>query len=415
MKVLHINTSDKVGGAAIAAYRLHKALLKNGIKSKMLVLNKITDEQEITAIITNKIKRIFLPELMSFFEQKKFRKYGNRENKIMFSQGKYGFKMSEHPLVKEADIIHLHWINNGMLSIKEIAKISQKGKKIVWTLHDMWPFTGGCHYSGNCFEYEKKCSNCKILNLNSRNDITMKIFEKKRKSYEKIDFNIIGCSKWIGECAKKSTLFKNKRVKVIPNIIEKKIFKPIEKSICRNILNLDVKKKYILFGAINSNTDKRKGHHLLIRALENLKKEELNSIKNIEILVFGSSHFLESEKVPFKINFFGHIYDEITLSLIYNSADVFVAPSLEDNLPNTVNESLLCGTPVVAFKVGGMTDMINHLENGYLASVNDSKDLSNGILNFLKYSNKASSNFAYDQILNEIISYYKKLNKVKIN
>lgn len=414
MKILHINTSDKIGGAAIASYRLHKALLKNGIESKMLVLDKITDEQEITAIIVNKVKRTFLSMLMSFFEQKKFKRYKDRENKIMFSQGRYGLKISEHPLINEADVIHLHWINNGMLSIKEIEKISQKGKKIVWTLHDMWPFTGGCHYSGDCLEYEKQCSDCKILNFHNRNDITMKIFEKKRKSYEKIDFNIIGCSKWIGECAKNSFLFKDKKIKIIPNIIEKNIFKPIEKNICRNILNLDVKKKYILFGAINSNTDKRKGHHLLISALEKLKKEELNTISNIEILVFGSSYFLESEKVPFKINFLGHIYDEITLSLIYNSADVFVAPSLEDNLPNTVNESLLCGTPVVAFKVGGMTDMINHLENGYLASTNDSKDLSNGILKFLNYNNKVSSNFVYNRILREMISYYENLNDVKM-
>ncbi|MGF6906991.1 glycosyltransferase [Fusobacterium sp. PH5-44] len=407
MKILHISTSDKTGGAAIAAYRLHVALLKNGINSKMLVLEKTTDDKEIFTVTLKKIFRIFLPRLMSFLEQMKFKKYKNRENMIMFSQGKYGFNISKHPSIIEADVIHLHWINNGMLSIKEIKKISQLGKKIIWTLHDMWAFTGGCHYSGKCLEYENKCGNCKILSTNELNDITRKNFEIKKKYYQKMNLKLIGCSEWIGKCVRNSSLFREKEIKIIPNIIDKNIFKPIEKCICRNILNLDLQKKYILFGAINSNTDKRKGHHLLMEALKKLKLMKSTFNEEIEILIFGSSHFLEADQIPFKIKFFGHVYDEITLALIYNSVDVFVAPSLEDNLPNTVNESLLCGTPVVAFKIGGMGDMINHLKNGYLAIPNNSTDLAFGILKFLHRIDKVNSNFDYDQILKEMISYYK--------
>lgn len=407
MKVVHINTSDKSGGAAIAAYRLHKALLKKGLDSKMLVLNKITDEKEIFTIFKNKLDKFLISKLRLQLDLSVFKKYKQRSNQIIFSQGKYGYSIVDNPLVKEADIIHLHWINGGMLSIKEIFELNKMNKKIVWTLHDMWPFTGGCHYAGECKKYKKNCGNCEILKTKVENDITRKIFNNKNKNFKDINFKVIGCSNWIAECAKESNLFESKEVKGIPNVLDIKIFKKVEKKIARKILNLLEDKKYIIFGAMSSTGDKRKGYDYLKKALLILNKKYPELKNEIEILIFGASYSNDQEDIPFKINFLGQFTDEITLSLVYNSANVFVAPSLEENLANTVNESLACGTPVVAFEVGGMPDMIKHKSNGYLAKYKDSNDLANGILECLNYTQEIKSNFNQEEIIKKIIDYYK--------
>lgn len=407
MKILHINVSDKIGGAAIAAYRLHKALLKNKIDSNMLVLNKITDEKEIFEVSKNKIEKTIFSKVRNQIDKRVFKKYDKRENKIIFSQGKYGLSIIDNPLVKEADIIHLHWINSAMLSVEEIRKISKMGKKIFWTLHDMWPFTGGCHYSGKCNKYKKRCGDCEILKTEIRNDITRRIFNQKYKNFIDIDFKIIGCSSWISECAKESNLFKLKQIKTIPNILDIKIFKKIEKKVAKNILNLSQDKKYILFGAISSTSDKRKGYDYLKAALLILNKKYPKLKEKVEILIFGASYSNDQNNIPFKMNFLGHLSDETTLSLAYNSADVFVAASLEENLANTVNESLACGTPVVAFNVGGMIDMIKHKENGYLADYRNSEDLATGILECLNFTFEVKSNFNMEKIIEQIIFSYK--------
>lgn len=407
MKVVHINTSDKSGGAAIAAYRLHKALLKENIDSKMLVLDKVTDEKEIFSVMKNKLDKFLISKLKPQLDSLVFRKFSKRKNKIIFSQGKYSYSIRNNLLIKEADIIHLHWINNGLLSIEEIFELSKMNKKIVWTLHDMWPFTGGCHYSGECKKYKNNCGNCEVLKTNIENDITKKIFNRKRKKFKNINFRIIGCSNWISECAKESSIFKSKKIKAIPNILDINIFKKVEKKIARNILNLLEDKKYILFGAMSSTGDKRKGYDYLKKALLILNEKYPELKEEVEILIFGASYSNDQEGISFKINFLGQLTDEITLSLVYNSANVFVAPSLEENLANTVNESLACGTPVTAFEVGGMLDMIKHKSNGYLAKYKDSNDLAKGILECLNYTQEIKSNFDQDKIIKKVIDYYK--------
>lgn len=407
MKVVHINTSDKSGGAAIAAYRLHKELLKKGIDSKMLVLNKTTDEKEIFSIVRSKLDKFLISKIKFQLEYLIFKKYRERENKIIFSQGKYGYSIVDNPLVKEADIIQLHWINAGMLSIKDILKLNSMRKKIVWTLHDMWPFTGGCHYAGECKKYKENCGNCEILKTKVDNDITRKIFNNKNKNFKNIDFKVIGCSNWITQCARESSLFKSKQIKTIPNVLDINIFKKIEKKIARNILNLSENKKYILFGAMSSTGDKRKGYDYLKKSLLILNEKYPELKEEVEILIFGASYSNSEDKFPFKINFLGQLNDETTLALVYNSANVFVAPSLEENLANTVNESLACGTPVTAFYIGGMLDMIKHKSNGYLAKYKDSNDLANGILECLNYTQEIKSNFNQDEILEKILEYYK--------
>jgi len=198
-------------------------------------------------------------------------------------------------------------------------------------------------------------------------------------------------------------------VNVIPNVLDKNIFKHIGQNIARDILNLDKEKKYILFGAMNSTSDPRKGWDYLKKSLQKID-EKYSDLKNeVELLVFGSSYSEDVEKLPFNVKFLGRFSDEIALSLIYNSADLFAAPSLEDNLPNTVLESLHCGTPVAAFDIGGMPDMIEHKNNGYLAELKNPTDLAEGILWSLNNLDKVEINEKYfnkDRIINDILDIY---------
>lgn len=409
MKVVHICTSDFDGGAAKAAYRLHKALLEMGIDSKMLVKNKITDELYIDSIKKDKLEKFFFSKIRALFEKIILHKYRNRKNRILFSTGFFGKDISKHPYIKEADVIHLHWINGNYVSLKSLKKLGKLNKRIVWTLHDMWPFTGGCHYSFSCKNYEEKCGNCPILETNRNNDISRKIFTKKENIYRKINIKIIGCSNWISECAKNSKLLGDKEIYTLPNVLNENIFKPIDKNFARKILSLDEGKKYLCFGAMSSTSDPRKGWFYLKKSLETLKQSNSFLDNNLELIVFGSSYSKDIHELPLKVNFLGKVYDEYTLSLIYNSSDVFLAPSLEDNLPNTVLESLHCGTPVVAFNIGGMPDMITHKVNGYLAKPKDYEDMALGIEWVLKNLNKVSidkNKFSKNFIVNQMIKIY---------
>lgn len=267
----------------------------------------------------------------------------------------------------DADIVHLHWVNYSMVGIKAISKIN---KPIVWTFHDMWPFMGCEHYDDliNPFRYTE------AYNRTNKNikacDINKIAWKLKNKYWKNIKFNVITPSKWLKQCAEKSYIFKSKNIINIPNIIEEDKFYYKEKKEARRELSFNLNKKYILFGAFNTNKS-NKGGDLLNSAIKDLE------IENTELLIFGSSNSKGKYKLPTK--YMGYINDESTLNNLYNAADVFIVPSRQDNLPNTVIESMRCGTPIVAFNIGGMPDMIIHKHNGYLASAFDTDDLKSGI------------------------------------
>jgi glycosyltransferase involved in cell wall biosynthesis len=408
LKILHVNTSDINGGAAIAAHRLHKALLKNNIDSKMLVMKKASNEKEVVLARNNNFEKHIFSKIRVLFKKIILSRYKNRKD-IIFSPAKFGLDITKNKIIQEADVIHLHWVVGNFLSLNSLDKLFSLNKKIVWTLHDMWAFTGGCHYSDECEKYKHACYDCPILNSNKEKDLSRKVFEKKSKIYQGRDINIITCSEWLGECAKQSKLLKNKNINSIPNVLDNNIFKNIDQNIARDILSLDKNKKYILFGAMNSTSDPRKGWDYLKNSIKIINERYADVKGDVELLVFGSSYSKDVEKTTLSVKFLGRFFDEIALSLIYNSADLFVAPSLEDNLPNTVLESLHCGTPVVAFNIGGMPDMIEHEKNGYLAKCKDSKDLANGIiwsLNNLKNVNLINEEFKKKTILNNILDLY---------
>jgi glycosyltransferase involved in cell wall biosynthesis len=367
MKILIVNFSDKKGGASRAAKRLHNALLDEKIDSTMFVLDKNGDEftiitpQTYTRKITAKIQTIINPFPLR-----------NKKIESPFSVSfSPSFNIVKSINKQNADIVHLHWINAGMLRIEDLAKINAP---IVWSLHDMWPFTGGCHYADLCKLYMSNCGTCPVLNSDEEHDLSRKIFNRKNITYAKIpNLTIVGLSKWLKDCAISSTLFKERTVVNLPNPINTTIYKPCNQEKARDFFGLSNKKKYILFGAMFSTTDTRKGFEKLKDAFVFLEK------KNIELLVFGSEKPINDQNFGFKTHYLGEISKDSELKKLYNASDVMVVPSLQENLSNVIMESLSCANPVVAFNIGGNKDLINHKENGYLAKPLDAEDLALGI------------------------------------
>lgn len=370
MKILHISAYDNLGGGARAAYRLHKALLQNGIDSKMLVLNKSFDEIEIINLLNTPLRKLFdsIIQLINYLPIKNYKK----EKYITYSTSRistgYALKFINS---YKPDIVHLHWIGFSMLSINEIKQIQQP---LIWTFHDSWPFTGGCHVPYPCLGFMDKCGKCPQLSSESSKDYSNKILRTKIKKWKSTKINIITPSKWMTECVKNSSLYSQSTPITIPNGLDIEKFKPCKKEIARDIFNLPIEKNILLFGAFGATDDKNKGFHLLLSALEFFK-----DFDNIEVLVFGSSQPSSILRFPFPIKFLGKIHDDTCLSLIYSSADVMIVPSMTESFGQTALESMACGTPVVAFNASGLKDIIDHKVDGYLAKPYDSEDLASGI------------------------------------
>ena len=397
IKQLIINTFDRRGGAARATYRLHRALQKVGIDSKMLVQYKESDDYSVIAPVSRFSKT--LGKIRSRLDLLPLKKYKNFE-KSPWSVSWLPNSISKKIKLINPDIVHLNWIGEGYIPISEIAKINYP---IVWTLHDMWAFTGGCHYSYECTKYQKKCGNCPQLGSKRNYDLSRWILNRKYKNWRKLNLTIVTPSKWLAKCAKGSFLFRDLRVEVIPYIIDIDIFKPIGKLTAREILNLPKDKKIIVFGGISAASDRRKGFQYLQPALKRLTDD--GQKEDTELVIFGLSTPLNSPNLSLKTSYLGVVNDDITLALIYSAADVFVAPSIQDNFPNTVLESLACGTPVAAFNIGGNPDMVEHRKNGYLAKPFDIVDLADGISWIINDENRLNelSQKARRKVLNEFI------------
>jgi glycosyltransferase involved in cell wall biosynthesis len=378
MKVCLINTSDTGGGAAVACRRQLKALI-TVIDIQMLVAQKKTQHPAIIEIAHNwyskSIAQVnFLIERLPFIAFKA----KNKAVRFAFSPANAGINIAKHLAVKQADILHLHWINSGFLSLKNLKTLFSLQKPMVLTLHDMWAFTGGCHYASECNGFTQHCGNCPILKNPKENDISRKGWLAKKEIYQQNNrVTFVACSEWMAEMARKSTLLKDANIVAIPNPIDTEIYKPLDKITLRKEWNIDVDTKIILFGAANIN-DQRKGMKYLIAAL-NLLKENNPTNLNIEIILFGKNTESAAAELPFKVKSLPVITSEEELTAIYNLADVFVLPSLEDNLPNMVMEALACSVPVVAFNQGGIPEMVSHQQNGYIAQYQSTADLQAGI------------------------------------
>lgn len=370
------------GGAGTAALRLHDGLFALGMNSTLHVHN-IQRWKDGTTLLSKTQpastpgSRFVSPDWQAFQVQnsKCLVAYPHRPAGLeIFSDTWAATRLTDIPELVDADIIHLHWIS-GTVSIPQDVEFL-KAKKIVWTLHDMNAFTGGCHYSAGCQGYEKYCGACPQLGSQEESDLSREVWKRKKVAYKQLDMTIVTPSEWLAKCARKSSLLSSLPVHVIPYGLPTDVFKPLSQARIREPLQVPEESFLILFGA-DSVSNARKGFVYLLRALEKLKTHDHD--QEIVLAVFGHHAEASVRHMGFKTFGFDYVEKESELALIYSMADVTVIPSLEDNLPNIVLESLACGTPVVGFDVGGIPDMVEHRVDGYLAPVGDAAELAQGI------------------------------------
>lgn len=377
MKVLHICTNDS-GGAGIAVHRLHLGLKLINVSSKMLILHPTFPSNDIVQFRekNNSIKRIWNKmrnELISL-EFKVYKK--NRSPGLdTFSDDRSIYDISKHPLVKEATVIHLHWIAC-MVDYREFFSATMD-KPIIWTLHDMNPFTGGCHVAGECTKYETGCGACPQLGSSNLRDLSRRIFKRKEKTYERRNIHFVAPSDWLAGCAKKSSLLKSFKIDIIPHGIQNSVFTKRDRKFSRDLLNLPQDKTLILFGAVYKTENKGFGY--LMQALRQLKNN--TKTRNIALVTFGPIQDIDNslEEMGYDIYQLGYVDNENFLSHIYSAVDIFVIPSIQEAFGLVCLESMACGTPVVGFAVGGIPKMIYPYKTGFLVEPKNTEGLYRSI------------------------------------
>ena len=392
MKVLLINTSEHRGGAAIACNRLMQALCHAGIDARMLVAQ--ADSEQVMEYCRTPMQRLrykvaFLWERLGIFMQNGF----SRERLFTVSTASDGLDIASHPAVQEVDIIHLHWVNQGFLSLSGLQRLLSLGKPIVWTMHDMWAVTGICHHARTCNRYTQSCGCCMFLHSSHRHDLSSHTFAHKKKVYSTAPIHFVTCSAWLRGLVEKSALLKpSDTVQNIPNPIDTDFFAPGNKISARHELGLPQDKQLILFGAVNA-ADKRKGIDYFIETLNILHEQYSTLNDKVELVVFGSTAQMPLDTLPYHCTSLGYINNAETMRNIYRACDIYVTPSLEENLPNTIMEAMACGTPCVGFEIGGIPEMIN-AQNGYVARYKDATDMADGISLVLNTNNHSSMSIA---------------------
>lgn len=371
-KVVHVQKD--LFSAGRAAMRLHNAFIGAGIDSSVLSLFiDINDTDKIRS--TSKASRIIARvdySLQSVLTRKIDHRFG------LYSFPLLGTDISGHPLIVNAEIIYLHWVQGGFMNLSGYHKLVKLGKPVIIFMHDMWTITGGCHHSFDCDKYKNECSDCPAFEGKERIDWVKREFRRKGKIYKNHEnLCFVTPSNWLFGCTTNAALTINKPVFRIPNIVDENIYKSVNRRFARQLLNLDPEEIIVAFGAFTISSP-YKGWTELEKALNLL--HESRDLNNLSVLIFGGEYNkVLAESIPFKTRFLGFLKDEYSTVLVYNAADVFVSPSLADNLPTTILECLACGTPVTGFDIGGIPDMIDHKKNGYLAKYRDPVDLAEGI------------------------------------
>ena len=382
MRVLIVNTSERTGGAAVAAHRLMDALNNHGVKAKMLVGDRTGGKTQTSSLTVVSLKGRwrqqwhFLWERLVIFVHLQLR----RKHLFELDIANAGTDITRLRVFREADVIHLHWINQGMLSLDGIHKILQSGKPVVWTMHDMWPATAICHLTLGCNNFKTACRHCKYLpgGENGTSNLAAKVWRKKLDVLNGQSVTFVACSRWLEGEARQSALLTEHKITSIPNPIDTYIYKVGNKTEARERLGLPYDKQILLFVSQRV-TNRNKGMAYLVEACQLLVKKYPEMQERMAVAVLGG-HAEEVEGLlPFATYPLGYVSDEQHIVDVYNAADVFVLPSLSENLPNTIMEAMACGVPCIGFKVGGIPEEIDHQKNGYVAAYRDAQDLARGI------------------------------------
>ena len=388
MNVLLVNTSERTGGAAIAASRLMHALNRHGVNARMIVRQK----------------RGF-----PFYWERMVIWLHNRLSRRMLwyvDIANAGTDITLLPAFREADVIHLHWVNQGFLSLEVIDRILHSGKRIVWTMHDQWPYTAICHHSRDCRRFQTRCHDCPQLCYPSNKDLSYKVFTRKLALMGNAHVTFVGCSQWIAGLAATSALLRGQRIVSIPNAVPADAFHPMDRLEARRRMHLPEHGHLVLFGSCKV-SDRRKGADYMIAACRRL------SHARVTLVIVGSQgRWMLGELPAMDVLVLDYISDEHQMAALYSAADVYVTPSLMENLPNTIAEAMSVGTPCVGFHTGGIPEMIDHLENGYVARYCDVDDLARGIDYVLDHDlreaarQKAAASYGEDAVAKQYIRIY---------
>lgn len=380
MRVVHLSHTDGGAGAGRAAYRIHAALRELGVDSCMLVSQKRTADPSVQAMSGSGFGH-WRVRLAEYLEARAGRTLA-RDASVFLSPARYGyFRPARAQVVREADVVATYWINGAYIAPESLAAIN---KPLVWRLSDVWPFTGGCHYPGTCERFKSHCGDCPQLRQPGPEDAAHRLWLRKQHAWRALDLTVVAPSNWMAGLARRSSLFADRRVEIIPTGVDLERYRPGDRSAARARWGLPQDRLLILFGAMSPTDDVRKGYRELRRALEVVAQSPLAS--RIQAVMFGTDAPLPPDLLPIPAVSLGRLQGDEALAAAYNCADLVVVPSREDNLPNVALEAIACGAPVVAFDVCGMPDIVRDGWNGRLAPGGDSISLGRAIVEMLSDS-----------------------------
>lgn len=370
LRVLHLSTTDIQGGAARGSYWLHRALIADGADSRMLVDRKYSNDNTVIAPANG---GPVIRKLRAIGERLPLRRYDTTGQQF-WSTNWVPSRIGRAVRACKPDIVHVHWGGGGFLPVEAMPKL---GKPVVWTLRDMWPFTGGCHYTDGCIRYRIGCGSCPQLRSTAEMDLSHRVFQRKLQSWRDGNIWLVPLSNWLADHARSSPLLGGNPMEVIPNGLDTDLFRPADPRIARRTWNLPADRKIILFGAINATKDVRKGYAHLRDAVRRLAAD--GASEDTMLVMFGTDGLDDADTLGMEVRTVGHIRDDERLAALYAAADVMVVPSLEEAFGKTLIEAMACGTPVVAFDSGGPADIVEHRRTGYLARSFEADDLAAGI------------------------------------
>lgn len=372
MKVLHLSKSDIDGGAARGSFWLHEALKARGVDSSMMVARKYSDD-DATIQLPSRLAR-FTARVRGRLDEWPLRPY-RKTDESYWSINWVPARLGQFVKEVAPDILHLHWVGAGFLPV---SALRQFDCPVVWTLRDMWAFTGGCHYTAGCERYQQSCGACPQLRSSDDEDLSRTIWRRKRKYLRDLDLSLVPISGWLGDCARESALLSACPIEVIPNGLDLDSFQPSDRSEARHLWDLPEERKIIVYGAVKATQDRRKGFPELLAALQELGRSA--TANELLLVVFGDLNPGDVPETGIETRYVGYIDDDAKLSRLYAAADVAVMPSLQEAFGKTIIEAMACGTPVVAFASGGPLDIIEHRHDGYLAEPFSPTDLARGIV-----------------------------------
>jgi glycosyltransferase involved in cell wall biosynthesis len=416
LRVLHFSTNEIEGGAARAANRLHQGLTEAGIDSQMLVQSRSTNSNDVHAA-SSRISR-GLDALRPTLDQIPLYMQSSRCLNNIYTAW-FPDRLPSELSRLNPDILHLHWVGKGAMRVETLRQMRQP---VVWTLHDMWPLTGGCSHSWDCEKFKEKCGACPQLSSQRETDLSRWIWKRKLQAWTMKPDILICPSLWMFNNAKSSSLFSGRDIRHIPHGLNLNRYQPLDHDSARHLLGLPPKVPLVIFNAVNPSRNPYKGFNHLPNILEAFRTS--NPESQLELVMIGDVSVSECAKLPLRVHRLGALRDDISLALVYAAADMLLIPSEADNLPLVLMESLACGTPAVGFAVGGIPEMITHQENGWLSQPRDTADMARGMAwilqdreRWFKLSSqarsKAVSEYDLNRLSEQIIAVYDELFNVK--